>query len=301
MVNGEWRQRYTRFSLAAGYYCSVIGGEACAPDESLFTIHDSPFTINVLSRGADLSELEGKVALVTGGARNIGRSISVTLAGAGAAVAVNTLNSRDEGERVVREIREADGDAELYMADVSDREAVQSMVDGAIQRFGRIDILVLNASVRREVAFKDMTFEQWRQIMSLTLDGSFHCIKACLPSMIAAGGGNIITLAGDTALLGAVRKAHSSTAKNGLVGLTRVLAKELATDGVRVNCVSPGLINTIRPAHRSVRQDAKGLIPLGRWGESDEIAAAVRFLCGPGGGFITGQTLHVNGGQMMFA
>ncbi|MGZ5177027.1 MAG: SDR family oxidoreductase, partial [Burkholderiales bacterium] len=139
------------------------------------------------------------------------------------------------------------------------------------------------------------------EIMSITLDGSFHCIKACLPSMIAAHSGSIITLAGDTALTGAVRKAHSSAAKNGLVGLTRALSRELAENGIRVNCVSPGNINTTRPAHRSPRADPKGTIPLGRWGETDEIAAAVRFLCGPGGGFITGQTMHVNGGQMMFA
>ena len=102
-------------------------------------------------------------------------------------------------------------------------------------------------------------------------------------------------------LLGNPRKAHNTAAKNGLVGLTRVLAKELAGDGIRVNCVSPGSINTTRPAHRSIRTDAKGKIPIGRWGESEEIASVVRFLCGPGGGFITGQTLHVNGGAMMFA
>jgi 3-oxoacyl-[acyl-carrier protein] reductase len=137
--------------------------------------------------------------------------------------------------------------------------------------------------------------------MAISLDGSFHCIKACLPPMIAAGGGSIITLGGDTALLGAVRKSHNSAAKNGLIGLTRALAKELAGDGIRVNCVSPGNINTTRPAHRSPRADAKGTIPLGRQGESDEIAAVVRFLCGPGGAFMTGQTIHVNGGQAIFA
>jgi 3-oxoacyl-[acyl-carrier protein] reductase len=119
--------------------------------------------------------------------------------------------------------------------------------------------------------------------------------------MIANGGGNIVTLAGDAVLLGNPGKAHNTAAKNGLVGLTRVLAKELAADGIRVNCVSPGSINTTRPVHRSVRAPAKGAIPLGRWGEPEEIAAVVRFLCGPGGGFITGQTLHVSGGAMMFA
>jgi 3-oxoacyl-[acyl-carrier protein] reductase len=113
--------------------------------------------------------------------------------------------------------------------------------------------------------------------------------------------GNIITLGGDAVLLGGNRKAHNTAAKNGLVGLTRALAKELAGDGIRVNCVSPGLINTERPGHRSARADPKGRMPLGRYGESEEIAACVRFLCGPGGGFITGQTLHVSGGDFIFA
>jgi 3-oxoacyl-[acyl-carrier protein] reductase len=250
---------------------------------------------------AEGKELVGKVALVTGGAKNIGKAISLALASAGASVAVNTQNSREDADAVVKEIREAGGAAEVYMADIADAAAVKDMGEGIVKRFGRIDILVLNASIRREVPFKDMTFEQWRTVMSISLDGSFHCIKACLPSMIKSGGGSIVTLAGDGALLGSVRKSHNSTAKNGLVGLTRALAKELAGDGIRVNCVSPGNINTTRPAHRTPRVEANGTIPLGRWGEAEEIASAVRFLCGPGGGFITGQTIHVNGGQMMFA
>lgn len=246
-------------------------------------------------------ELEGQVALVTGGAKNIGRSISLALAAAGASVAINTLASRDAAEAVAGEIRAAGGDADVFLADIADAGAVRAMGEAVMKRFGEVDILVLNASQRREVLFKDMTFEQWRNTMSITLDGSFHCIKACLPSMLANKCGNIITLAGDSVLVGGNRKSHNTTAKNGLVGLTRALAKELAADGIRVNCVSPGSINTERPAHRSARADPKGTIPLGRTGEPEEIAAAVRFLCGPGGGFITGQTLHVSGGAFMFA
>jgi 3-oxoacyl-[acyl-carrier protein] reductase len=246
-------------------------------------------------------ELQGRVALVTGGARNIGKAISLALAAAGASVAVNTRASREDADALVKVIREAGGAAEFYVADIADAAAVKAMTEAALKRFGRIDILVLNASQRREVPFKDMSFEEWRATMSITLDGSFHCIKACLPSMTACGGGHIITLAGDAVLLGNPGKAHNTAAKNGLVGLTRVLAKELAEDGIRVNCVSPGSIDTVRPAHRSSRAPAKGAIPLGRWGEPEEIAAVVRFLCGPGGGFITGQTIHVNGGNMMFA
>jgi len=245
-------------------------------------------------------ELAGKVALVTGAGINIGRATAIELAKAGAAVAVNTRASREAAEAVVQEIRATGSQAELYMADIADAAQVQHMIDGVIARFGRIDILVLNASVRKETRFSDMTFEQWRVPLSISLDGSFHCIKACLPSMIASGGGNIIALTGSNVLTGAVGKVHSSAAKSGLTGMIRALAREVGQHGIRANCVSPGIINTSRPSHRSARRDAKGIVPLERYGESDEIAATVRFLCGPGAGYITGQTVHVNGGQTMF-
>jgi 3-oxoacyl-[acyl-carrier protein] reductase len=246
-----------------------------------------------------MNELSGKVALVTGAGRNIGRSIALALAAGGAAVAVNTRASRDDAEKVAREIRDAGGRAAVCMADITDASQVQAMAGEAVRQLGQIDILVLNASVRREVLFTEMDFAEWRRVMSTSLDGSFHCIQACLPSMIEAGGGSIITLAGDNALAGAVGKSHSSAAKAGLTGLTRALAKELAQHGIRVNCVSPGYINTTRPAHRAARPEAHGLIPLGRHGEPDEIAATVRFLCGPGASYITGQTVHVSGGMIM--
>ena len=245
-------------------------------------------------------ELAGKVALVTGAGQNIGRAIALDLASSGAAVAVNTRASREAAESVVQEIRAAGGQAELFMADVADAEQVKQMIGGVIERFGHIDILVLNASVRWEMRFTEMSFEQWRVPLSIALDGSFHCIKACLPSMLAAGGGSIVALTGSNVLTGAVGKVHSSAAKSGLTGMIRALARELGQQGIRANCVSPGMINTTRPDYRAPRRDPRGLIPLERRGESEEIAAAVRFLCGPGASYITGQTLHVNGGQTMF-
>ncbi len=245
-------------------------------------------------------ELTGKIALVTGAGINIGRATALSLADAGATVAVNTRTSREAAERVVKEITAGGGKAELCMADIADAAQVKQMVDSILARHGRIDILVLNASVRREVRFVDMSFEQWQVPLSISLDGSFHCIKAVLPSMIASGGGNIIALTGSNVLTGAIGKVHSSAAKSGLTGMIRALAREVGPMGIRANCVSPGIINTTRPGHRSPRRDAKGLVPLERYGESEEIAATVRFLCGPGGGYITGQTVHVNGGQMMF-
>src|SRR4051812_39618511 len=128
-------------------------------------------------------EFEGKVALITGAAKNIGRSIALQLAAEGASIAVNTLSSRAEADGVVNEIRSAGGKAEVFMADIADAAQVQSMVEGVIKQFGRLDILVLNASFRNNTMFVDMSFEHWRRVMSITLDGSFHCVKASLPYM----------------------------------------------------------------------------------------------------------------------
>ena len=243
------------------------------------------------------NELTGQVALVTGAAKNIGRAIALELAAAGAKVAINTRASRTEAEAVAQEIRAAGGTAAVYIADIANADAVQRMCAAVAAELGTVNILVLNASVRREIPFTEMTFDEWRQVMAISLDGSFHCVKAVLPGMIAGGGGNIITLAGDTALNGAVGKVHSSSAKSGLAGMTRALARELGPKGIRVNCVSPGHFDTTRPAHRRARPSIHDNIPLARLGEPAEIATTVRFLCGAGGGFITGQTVHVNGGQ----
>ena len=245
-------------------------------------------------------ELAGKVALVTGASRNIGRAIALSLAAGGASVAVNARTSREDAEKVAQEIRAAGGQADVFMADIADAGAVNAMVEGIIKRFGRVDMLVLNASVRSEKPFTEMSFDEWRVPLSITLDGAFHCAKACVPAMINAGGGSIVTLGGLVSLSGAKKRVHGSVAKHGLVGMTRGLARELGEYGIRANCVAPGTMNTVRAAGRTPRADPKEVVPLGRSGEAEEIAATVRFLCGPGASFINGQTLHVNGGQMMF-
>jgi 3-oxoacyl-[acyl-carrier protein] reductase len=245
-------------------------------------------------------ELAGKVALVTGGGRNIGAAISRALADAGAAVAINTRASREDADKVAQDIRAAGGQAEVYLADIADAGQVKAMVEAAVKRFGRLDILVLNASVRNEKPFLEMTYEQWRLPLSITLDGAFFCTQACAPHMVKAGGGAIVTLGGLQAISGAKSRVHGSVAKGGLVGFTRALSRDLAQYGIRVNCVSPGHIETVRANPRASRDDQKKIIPLGRFGEPREIADTVRFLCGPGASFITGQTVHVNGGQTNF-
>jgi 3-oxoacyl-[acyl-carrier protein] reductase len=248
---------------------------------------------------AAAAELAGKVALVTGASRNIGRSIALALAAGGAAVAINARTARADADKVAQEIRGAGGQAEVFMADIVDAKAVNAMVEGIVKRFGRLDILVLNASVRKETPFIDMSFEEWKSLTAVTLDGSFHCAKACLPHMIKAGGGAIVTIGGMTALSGAKRRVHGSVGKFGLYGMTRALAKELGEHQIRVNCVAPGQMNTARAADRSARPDPTN-VPLGRRVEPEEIADTVRFLCGPGSKMISGQLIYVDGGQQMF-
>lgn len=245
------------------------------------------------------TELAGKVALITGAAKNIGRATALALAAGGAAVAVNTRASVDDAKKVVEEIRAGGGQAEVYVADIASGAAVKAMADAILKRFGRIDILVLNASVRGEKPFLDLTYDEWRLPLGITLDGAFYCAQACLPSMVKNGGGAIVTLGGMQALAGAKLRVNGSVAKHGLVGMTRALAREFAEHGIRANCIAPGTMNTTRAAGRAARP-APTNIPLGRYGEAEEIASVVRFLAGPGASFLTGQTIQVNGGQMMF-
>ena len=245
------------------------------------------------------TELAGKVALITGAARNIGRATALALAAGGAAVAINTRTSKDDAEKVAQEIRAAGGQAEVYVADIANAGAVKAMTDGILKRYGRIDILVLNASVRSEKPFLELTYDEWRLPLGITLDGAFYCAQACIPSMLKNGGGSIVTLGGMQSLSGAKHRVNGSVAKHGLVGMTRALAREFGEQGVRANCIAPGTMNTTRAAGRSARP-APTNIPLGRYGEAEEIASAVRFLAGPGASFLTGQTIQVNGGQMMF-
>lgn len=245
------------------------------------------------------NELAGKVALVTGGARNIGAATALALAQGGAAVAVNTRVSRDDADKVVAEIRATGGQADVFMADIADAGAVKRMVEAVIARFGKVDILVLNASVRKETPFLDLSYDEWRSIMAISLDGSFRLAQACIPSMLQAGGGSIVTLGGTQALSGAKRRVHGSVAKHGMLGLTRALAREFAEHNIRVNCVSPGRMDTVRAPGRTVRADAAG-IPMARLGDAREVADVVRFLCGPGASYVTGQLLYANGGLVMY-
>lgn len=244
-------------------------------------------------------ELAGKVALITGAAKNIGRATALELAKAGAAVAINTRHSIDDAKSVAGEIRAAGGQAEVYVADIADATAAKGMVESVMKKFGRVDFLVLNASVRTEKPFLEMTYEEWRTPLSITLDGAFYLAQACLPSMIANGGGSIVTLGGMMSLSGAKKRIHGSVAKHGLVGFTRGIAREFGDRNIRANCIAPGQMNTVRAAGRSAPL-GDAMIPMGRKGDAEEIATVVRFLCSPASSYVTGQSLQINGGQMMF-
>jgi 3-oxoacyl-[acyl-carrier protein] reductase len=245
-------------------------------------------------------ELAGRVALVTGAGRNIGRAIALALAEAGAAVAVNGRRNRAEVDAVAAEIEARGGKALAVLADVSDEAAVGKMIDAAAQKLGRIDILVNNAAVRPEKPFESLTFADWRDVHSVILDGAFLTVKAALPHLKASGSGTVVNIGGMSAHTGTKHRAHVVAAKSGLIGFTKGLAHDLAGAGVTVNCVVPGLIDTVRapgtqpPQHH---QSSKTLV--GRFGTPQEIAAVVRFLAGPDARYITGQSFHVNGGAYL--
>jgi 3-oxoacyl-[acyl-carrier protein] reductase len=249
---------------------------------------------------SDESPLAGRVALVTGSSRNIGRAIALALARGGAAVMVNARTSSEAGARVVAEIASAGGRAAFHAADVSRPSDVDALVTATVAAFGGLDILVNNASVRRERVFDQLDFDEWKEILGVTLDGAFLCSRAALSHLTASGRGAIVNIGGLSAHTGSAGRAHVVAAKAGLVGLTRALAHDLAPRRITVNCVSPGLIDTARegsgpgPAHHAVHAPV-----VGRRGTPDEVAAMVRFLCGPDARYITGQTIHANGGAYL--
>ncbi len=243
-------------------------------------------------------DLSGRVAIVTGSGRNIGRAIALALAAGGAAVVVNARTNQQEAANVAQEIERAGGQALPWLADITDPKAVQSMAAAATAHFGRIDILVNNAALRREKTIGEMTLQEWREVMDVVLDGAFNCVKACLPGLRQSSAGAIVNIGGLSAHTGSANRAHVIAAKTGLIGLTRALAHDLATDNVTVNCVAPGLIGTPRagpePAHHQVNRTLSGLR-----GTPDDVAAVVRFLCGPGARYVTGQVIHANGGSFL--
>lgn len=245
--------------------------------------------------------LEGKVALVTGSGRNIGRTVALTLAAEGANVVVNARSNQGEVDSVAAEARELGVKALPVLADVGSHLQLEILLDQALSEFGHIDIVVNNASVRPHKAFAEMTYDDWRGVMATDLDSAFLTARAALPGMLERQWGRIINISGLQAFQGRHGGAHISAAKVGLIGLTRALSTELAPDGILVNCVVPGLIDTSREGQSGTRPPGRiAEIPAGRMGKTDDIAGVCKFLCSDAAGFVTGQTIHVNGGERGF-
>ena len=241
-------------------------------------------------------ELEGRVALVTGASRNIGRAIALALCDGGANVVVNARTSLDQARAVVKEIEARGGKAVASLADVTDEQAVMTMVRSTVDNYGRLDIVVNNAAVRDVTPIEQIDYATWKYVTGIILDGAFITIKAALLALRDSGAGAIVNIGGMSGHTGAAGRPHVVAAKLGLVGLTRGLAHDLAKDHITVNCVVPGLIDTQRGESSGAKTAHVHESLVGRRGTPEEVAAVVRFLAGPDARYITGQDWHVNGG-----
>lgn len=245
--------------------------------------------------------LKGKVALVTGAARDVGREIALSLAAEGAAVAVNYRGSKDQADAVVAEIERSGGKAIAYHADVSDFAAVQGMVDGIVADFGHLNIVVNNAGVALRNRFVETTPDEWQRQINICLYGAIHVSKAAAPHLEKAGDGRIIALIGDSSRVGESGLAIVAAARAGVVGLMKSLAREFGRFGTTANTISLGLIET---AHDRAWVDANRdkltkFYPLRRLGVPQDIAPMVTLLASPHGGWITGQVISISGGFSM--
>lgn len=246
----------------------------------------------------------GRTAIVTGSGRNIGRAIALALAARGAAVVVNGHRDAQAVDAVVREIERSGGRALGVMADVSQHEQVAELVRKAVAHFGSADIAVSNVAMRRKQPFLGISLADWDEVLATNLSAAFYMARNVIPHMRSRRWGRIIHISGFDGFWGQVtERAHNITCKAGLHGLTKALAREFGPEGITVNSVVPGAIDTERDwsqySHQP-RERLEGEIPIGRLGKVEEVAAACLFLCAETGGFTSGQAIHVNGGHYMY-
>ena len=246
----------------------------------------------------------GRTAIVTGSGRNIGRAIALALAEGGAKVVVNGHSDREAVDAVVAEIRRAGGKALGVMADVSVHDEVAELVRKTVDAFGSADIAISNVGIRRKQAFLDISLDDWQTVLANNLSPAFYLARNVIPHMRAQKWGRIIHISGFDGFWGQVtERAHNITCKAGLHGLAKALAREFGRDGITANSVVPGAIDTVRDWSQYAHQEKSRIeseIPCGRFGKTDEVAAACVFLCAETGAFVSGQAIHVNGGHYMY-
>jgi 3-oxoacyl-(acyl-carrier-protein) reductase len=248
-----------------------------------------------------MKELQGKIGLVTGGTRGIGRATAMALADAGADVLFSYAQSREQAQEVERLLRDKGVRAQGYQANVASTEEVQAMATQAQQAFGPISILVNNAGITRDRSFLKMTRQMWDEVMHVNLDGLFNVTQAVLPKMLETGWGRVINVSSIIGQMGNFGQTNYAATKGAAISFTMSLAREVAKKGVTVNAVAPGFIETdmLKDVPAAALDQVKAITPMGRLGKPEEIADAIAFLASPRASFITGQVLAVNGGMYM--
>lgn len=244
--------------------------------------------------------LEKKTALVTGAGKGIGRAIALALAKMGVLVIVNYRGSKEQAEETVQKIREMGQEAEAYPCDVSDFQAVETMMKTIVSKYGRLDILVNNAGITKDGLILKMSEEDFDKVVGTNLKGTFHTIRHASRQMIRQRSGRIINISSVSGVMGNPGQANYAAAKAGIIGLTKTMAKELGSRGITVNAIAPGFIETDMTAvlSESVQQNIQAQIPLGHFGKPEDVAAAAAFLASEEAGYITGQVLCVDGGMV---